>query len=104
MRQADGSLATVVLVRSVPGAADMWDSTVSILRDFAVGNGTFVVHNCGGTLTDGTAVDFSKDSKGFQHSVDKHAIPEWLGRDAAPAQSACGEGYLACCNSRYGRK
>ena len=56
---------------------------VANVHTFAAGTGAFVVHNCGGTLTDGTAVDFSKDCKGFQHSVNKHAIPEWLGRDAA---------------------
>jgi len=42
VRQADGSVATVVAVKSVPGTADMWDLTVSTLHDVAVGNGAFV--------------------------------------------------------------
>lgn len=44
--QADGSVATVVSVRSVPGAAEMWDLTVSQVHTFAVGSGAYVVHNC----------------------------------------------------------
>jgi len=49
VRQVDGSTATVVAVRIVPGAAYMWDLTVSQVHDFAVGSGQFVVHNanCG---------------------------------------------------------
>ncbi|MGH7485127.1 MAG: polymorphic toxin type 28 domain-containing protein [bacterium] len=47
VQQANGSVATVVAVRGVPGAADMWDLTVSNLHDFAVGTGAYVVHNCG---------------------------------------------------------
>ena len=43
VRQADGSAATVESVRSVAGAADMWDSTVSNVHTFAVGSGAFVV-------------------------------------------------------------
>ena len=88
---AEGSTATVEAVRVIPGSASMWDLTVSNVHDFAVGDGAFVVHNCGGTLTDGTKVDFSRDSKGFQHSVDKHAIPEWLGRDPATGTISAAE-------------
>ena len=47
VREADGRAATVVAVRVVPGAASMWDLTVSNVHDFAVGDGAFVVHNCG---------------------------------------------------------
>ncbi|HEV8190475.1 MAG TPA: hypothetical protein VGP82_03180 [Ktedonobacterales bacterium] len=47
VRQIDGSTATVVTIHIVPGAASMWDLTVSQVHDFAVGNGRFVVHNCG---------------------------------------------------------
>jgi hypothetical protein len=47
VRRADGSTAMVVSVRSVPGAANMWDLTVANVHTFAVGNGAFVAHNCG---------------------------------------------------------
>ncbi len=47
VRQADGHTATVVSVRGVAGAADMWDLTVANVHTFAVGSGAFVVHNCG---------------------------------------------------------
>lgn len=40
-----GESATVVAIRVVPGAAAMWDLTVSNLHDFAVGAGEYVVHN-----------------------------------------------------------
>lgn len=43
--RVNGSVATVVAVRGVAGAADMWDLTVSQVHTFAVGNGAFVVHN-----------------------------------------------------------
>ena len=46
VRQADGSTAVVVSVRSVSGAANMWDLTVANVHTFTVGNGAFVVHNC----------------------------------------------------------
>jgi hypothetical protein len=50
VRRDDGTTATVVAIRAVPGAAPMWDLTVSDLHDFAVGAGEYVVHNynCGG--------------------------------------------------------
>ena len=37
----------MVAVRAEPGAAAMWDLTVSNVHTFAVGNGAYVVHNCG---------------------------------------------------------
>jgi hypothetical protein len=45
--RVDGTTATVVAVRAVPGAAAMWDLTVSTVHTFAVGTGRYVVHNCG---------------------------------------------------------
>jgi hypothetical protein len=47
VRRADGSTATVVAVRVVPGAAAMWDLSVANVHTFAVGVGKYVVHNCG---------------------------------------------------------
>lgn len=47
VQEADGRVATVEAVHVVPGAASMWDLTVSNVHDFAVGTGAFVVHNCG---------------------------------------------------------
>lgn len=47
--RADGTTATVVGLRVVPGAANMWDLTVSNVHTFAVGAGAYVVHNCGTT-------------------------------------------------------
>jgi RHS repeat-associated protein len=44
----DGGPATVVGVRVVPGAAAMWNLTVSQVHTYAVGGGQYVVHNCGG--------------------------------------------------------
>ncbi len=46
VRLLDGRTAIVVATVVVPGAADMWDLTVSNVHDFAVGSGMFVVHNC----------------------------------------------------------
>jgi RHS repeat-associated protein len=45
----DGTTAVVVALRVVPGAARMWDLTVSNVHTFAVGTGEYVVHNnnCG---------------------------------------------------------
>ena len=37
--RADGGTATVAAVRSVPGAAAMYDLTVGVVHTFAVGNG-----------------------------------------------------------------
>jgi hypothetical protein len=34
-------------VRAVPGAAAMWNLTVSQVHTYAVGAGEYVVHNCG---------------------------------------------------------
>lgn len=44
--RVDGTAATVVAIRTVPGAASMWDLTVSNVHTFAVGAGAYVVHNC----------------------------------------------------------
>jgi len=46
--RADGSTAVVVRLHGVPGAADMYDLTVSSVHTFVVGNGQYVVHNCTG--------------------------------------------------------
>lgn len=45
--RADGGTARVAAVRAVVGAADMWDLTVGVVHTFSVGNGRYVVHNCG---------------------------------------------------------
>jgi hypothetical protein len=45
VRLLDGRTATVTATRVVPGAAAMWDLTVSQVHTFAVGTGQFVVHN-----------------------------------------------------------
>jgi hypothetical protein len=68
VQELDGSTATVVVVQVVPGAASMWDLTVSNIHTFAVGDGAYVVHNnncnpssteldrhLGGTPNDGLA-------------------------------------------------
>lgn len=47
VQRVDGSTALVVAVRAEPGAAAMWDLTVSTVHTFAVGGGAYVVHNCG---------------------------------------------------------
>lgn len=52
VREADGARAIVERVRVIPGAASMWDLTVSNVHDFAVGDSAFVVHNCGGGVSD----------------------------------------------------
>jgi RHS repeat-associated protein len=43
----DGSTAVVVREHVVPGAAAMWNLTVSQIHTYAVGVGQYVVHNCG---------------------------------------------------------
>jgi RHS repeat-associated protein len=43
----DGTTAVVARKRVVPGAAAMWNLTVSTFHTFAVGAGQYVVHNCG---------------------------------------------------------
>ncbi len=56
VRTLDGRTATVAELRVMPGAAAMWDLTVSNVHDFAVGDGCYVVHNCpDGTGSGGTA-------------------------------------------------
>jgi hypothetical protein len=52
--RADGSTAEVVALTTVHGSAPMWDLTVSNIHDFAVGNGAYVVHNCGDGAPSGT--------------------------------------------------
>ncbi len=44
----DGSTATVAAVRVMPGSAMRYDLTVSQVHTFVVGDGHYVVHNCGG--------------------------------------------------------
>lgn len=51
VQRVDGSTAVVVAVRAEPGAASMWDLTISNVHTFAVGNGAYVVHNCKNGLT-----------------------------------------------------
>jgi hypothetical protein len=65
--QLDGTTATVETIRSVAGAAEMWDLTVSNLHTFAVGAGEYVVHNC-----DSSKVDFGDDRQ-IQEKYDEHA-------------------------------
>jgi Pretoxin HINT domain len=48
----DGSTATVVREHVVPGAASMWNLTVSQIHTYAVGAGQYVVHNCGGDINE----------------------------------------------------
>ncbi len=43
----DGTTATVIALRVVPSTAAMYDLTVSNIHTFAVGDGQYVVHNCG---------------------------------------------------------
>jgi len=47
VQQLDGATATVVGLKLIAGTAAMYDLTVSNVHTFAVGNGQFVVHNCG---------------------------------------------------------
>ncbi len=49
VQRVDGSTAEVVALTTVHGSAPMWDLTVSNVHDFAVGDGAYVVHNCGRT-------------------------------------------------------
>jgi hypothetical protein len=44
--RADGGTAVVVGLAVVPGAAAMWDLTVSQVHTFIVGSGHYVVYNC----------------------------------------------------------
>lgn len=48
VQQLDGSTATVLGLKIIPGAASMYDLTVSNVHTFAVGAGQFVVHNTNG--------------------------------------------------------
>jgi RHS repeat-associated protein len=50
----DGQTATVIGLKVVAGTAAMYDLTVSNVHTFAVGNGQFVVHNCGEKLFENT--------------------------------------------------
>jgi RHS repeat-associated protein len=63
--RVDGRTATVVAIHAVPGAASMWDLTVSQVHTFAVGAGQYVVHNtegCGGA--GGETPKYSRDEYG----------------------------------------
>jgi hypothetical protein len=43
----DGSNATIVTLYDLPGAADYYNLTIGQLHTYAVGDGQYVVHNCG---------------------------------------------------------
>lgn len=74
--RADGSTGVVTGWKRVPGIATMYNLTVEMDHTFTVGIGHRVVHNCGGTLTDGTKVSIPDNC--FEHSF-RHA-DEMLGR------------------------
>ena len=57
VQQLGGATATVVALKVIHGAADMYDLTVSNVHTFAVGAEQFVVHNCGGDPPDGWVKD-----------------------------------------------
>ena len=67
----DGTTAVVATERALPGAADYYNLEVSHLHTFAVGEGRYVVHNCGakmpfplGFKSFGQFKQFSKAIKG----------------------------------------
>ena len=79
VREADGATAIVVRLHVVPGAASMWDLTVSNIHTFAVGDGAFVVHNCG-DARDPNGIGFTQDSISSKHG-DGHTVEnniQWL--------------------------
>jgi RHS repeat-associated protein len=93
VRTLDGATATVMAIRVVPGAAPMWDLTVSQIHDFAVGTGEFVVHNanCGDldTLTPGPYADKSIPARGPKSTYPKFTPDERAQIDAIGYDTGC---------------
>jgi hypothetical protein len=106
VQRVDGGTAIVVAVTAEPGAASMWDLTVSNVHTFAVGSGAFVVHNCPDEVRryEGKKPEYQVHpdrAKGADYNprktpvpgdaedVYKHAVPDdpdnprhWYGRNA----------------------
>jgi hypothetical protein len=61
----------VVRERVVPGAASMWNLTVSYVHTFAVGHGQYVVHN----RCDRGALDTALGGKVGDNLQAQHVIP-----------------------------
>ena len=86
VRRVDGSVATVVSVRSVPGAAAMWDLTVANEHTFAVGSGAFVVHNANCTGENDTFI-----GKRMERHVDDELLDPPAKRGNAPIERDTGK-------------
>jgi hypothetical protein len=54
--ESDGSIGTVLAVTVVPGLGIRYNLTVKDLHTFMVGDGRWVVHNCGGLVEYGSTV------------------------------------------------
>jgi hypothetical protein len=74
VQRLDGTTATVVGIRLVPGEADMYDLTVSEIHSFAVGKSEVVVHNT--CPTPKSQADFLVDPEG---NVYKQHTPDFIG-------------------------
>jgi hypothetical protein len=74
--QLDGSIGTIVALQVVPGEQDMYDLTVSNVHTFAVGNGQWVVHNCGGGFKVGISGDEIRSINQNFGGMVEHGSPE----------------------------
>jgi hypothetical protein len=72
VRRADGSVGTVTGWKMVPGIMTMYNLEVAQDHTFTVGDGQWVVHNCGGKDISGTWHEGGFDSS--QASADYHFI------------------------------
>src|SRR5579872_5982982 len=84
--EANGSTAVVIAIRSVPGAAAMWDLTVANVHTFAVGTGQFVVHNSGCTGQNDSFI-----GRRMQRRVDDSLLDPPSERGLAPTEKATGK-------------
>ncbi len=75
----DGTTATVIALRVVPGTAAMYDLTVSTVHTFAVGSGQYVVHNCGDNPNDAQA----RADRIIKAGIEKYG--SWFGRKVTAA-------------------
>jgi RHS repeat-associated protein len=92
----DGSTAVVLRERVVPGAAAMYNLTVSHVHTYAVGTGQYVVHNTNdepcdptSTLKPGPYADKSIDARGPKSSYPKFSNEEREEIDAIGHETGC---------------
>lgn len=87
---ADGSSTVVIALHVVPGAADMWDLTVSNVHTFVVGAGAYVVHNCAKPVTPGNGPSTSPFQVDWNDGSTPPQPGQWTWKGNGPLGSSRG--------------